>query len=352
MLQTRSGKRTGAAAVRIAVEMVDEGLIDEAEQAVSRAWSPPPSTSSCTRTFDPCGREPATSPASRVAGVARRRLRPGRLRRAEEAEEWAAARPATSILIRTETSPRGHRRHARGPRHPHRARGGMTSHAAVVARGMGTCCVAGCGALKSWTRAHRSARLGDIEVNEGDWLSLDGTQRRGHARQGCAMVEAGARRRLRDAHERGPTTSRTAQGAHQRRHARRTACARGSSAPRASASAAPNTCSSARTASCRRAAHDPGRQRPPARSGAPGAAPPAARRLRGHLRRHERPARDDPPARPAAPRVPAPGDRPPDQQQALAHDHGPRHSSPSTRRDRASCPSSTPCSACAAADSA
>ncbi len=167
MLQTRSGKRTGVAAVRLAVEMVDEGLITE-EEAVMRV-DPRALDQLLHPTFDPSakrntiGRGLPASPGAACGQV---------VFTAADAEEWTA-RGHEVILVRTETSPEdiGGMHVAKGIL---TARGGMTSHAAVVARGMGTCCVAGCNDLAIDETAG-SCTLGETTIVEGDWLSVDGS---------------------------------------------------------------------------------------------------------------------------------------------------------------------------------
>jgi pyruvate,orthophosphate dikinase len=167
MLQTRTGKRTGPAAVRVAVELVGEGLIDE-DTAVARV--PPAALDQLLHpTFDPAAQTRVVArglPASPGAAS-------GQVVFSAEAAEREAAAGREVILVRAETSPEdiGGMHVARGIL---TARGGMTSHAAVVARGMGTCCVAGCGALVMG-RDGKGARLGDNPLREGDWLSLDGS---------------------------------------------------------------------------------------------------------------------------------------------------------------------------------
>ena len=141
MLQTRSGKRTAQAAVRIAVEMVDEGLIDE-KTAVSPGGARHSSTSSAPALRRESGREGRNRlrpvlPASPGAAVGRAVFF------ADDAEKWAA-RGEQVILVRDRDVAGGHRRHGRRRADSHLP-GGMTSHAAVVARGMGKCCVAGAG---------------------------------------------------------------------------------------------------------------------------------------------------------------------------------------------------------------
>jgi pyruvate,orthophosphate dikinase len=167
LLQTRTGKRTGAAAVRCAVEMVEESLID-IDTAVARV-EPAALDQLLHPNFDPAATRNVVAhglPAS--PGAASGQV----VFSAAHAEE-ASAEGQQVILVRTETSPEdiGGMHVAKGIL---TARGGMTSHAAVVARGMGTCCVAGCGSLAMASDGH-AARLGDVELSEGDWISLDGT---------------------------------------------------------------------------------------------------------------------------------------------------------------------------------
>jgi pyruvate,orthophosphate dikinase len=167
LLQTRTGERTGMAAVRIAVEMVEEGLISE-NDAIMRV-DPTVLDQLLHPTFDPQASRNVAAvglPASPGAGTGRVVFS------ADDAEEWAA-RGETVILVRKETSPEdiGGMHVAQGIL---TARGGMTSHAAVVARGMGTCCVAGCHALVIDPDGH-AATLGESGLVEGDWISLDGS---------------------------------------------------------------------------------------------------------------------------------------------------------------------------------
>ncbi|MBL7094790.1 pyruvate, phosphate dikinase [candidate division KSB1 bacterium] len=168
MLQTRTGKRTAAAAVRIAVEMVGEGLIDkktavlriEAEQ-LDQLLHP---------TFDPnADKKVITTGLPASPGAATGRI----VFHADEAEEWSE-KGEDVLLVRIETSPEdiGGMNVAKGIL---TARGGMTSHAAVVARGMGTCCVAGCGALKIDYKSKTMTVDGTV-YKEGDWISLDGSK--------------------------------------------------------------------------------------------------------------------------------------------------------------------------------
>ena len=168
MLQTRNGKRTAEAAVRIAVEMVEEGLIDK-ETAVMRV-EPEQLDQLLHPTFDPQADKKIIAkglPAS--PGAATGRI----VFHADDAEEWAA-KGEDVILVRIETSPEdiGGMNVSKGIL---TARGGMTSHAAVVARGMGICCVAGCGALDIDYREKTMTVDGKV-YKEGDWISLDGSK--------------------------------------------------------------------------------------------------------------------------------------------------------------------------------
>lgn len=167
MLQTRTGKRTAAAAVRMAVEMVEEGLIDK-KTAVMRV-EPNQLDQLLHPMIDPEAEVNVIAtglPASPGAAVGRVVFT------ADDAEAWAE-RGEKVILVRTETSPEdiGGMHVAQGVL---TSRGGMTSHAAVVARGMGKCCVAGCGAAQVREK-EKVVVFGDITVKEGDWLTLNGT---------------------------------------------------------------------------------------------------------------------------------------------------------------------------------
>ncbi|NMA60291.1 MAG: pyruvate, phosphate dikinase [Firmicutes bacterium] len=167
MLQTRAGKRTATAAVRMAVEMVEEGLIDK-KTAVLRV-DPIQLDQLLHPMIDPDAKYDVIAtglPAS--PGAAAGRI----VFTAEEAEEWAD-RGETVILVRNETSPEdiGGMDVAEGIL---TARGGMTSHAAVVARGMGKCCVAGCSAAQI-SEANKTLTFGDTVLKEGDWITLNGT---------------------------------------------------------------------------------------------------------------------------------------------------------------------------------
>jgi pyruvate,orthophosphate dikinase len=168
MLQTRTGKRTAAAAVRIAVEMVGEGLIDK-ETAVMRV-APDQIDQLLHPTFDPkADKNVITKGLPASPGAATGKI----VFHADDAEEWAA-RGENVILVRIETSPEdiGGMNVAKGIL---TARGGMTSHAAVVARGMGTCCVAGCSELVI-SYKDKNMKVSGKEYKEGDWISLDGSK--------------------------------------------------------------------------------------------------------------------------------------------------------------------------------
>ena len=167
MLQTRSGKRTAKAALKIAVEMANEGLITR-EEAIARV-EPQALDQLLHPTLDPEAQRdvltkglPASPGAASGAAVFD----------ADTAERWAADGKAV-ILVRTETSPEDiHGMHA--AKGILTARGGMTSHAAVVARGMGRPCVSGAGTLSIDPRA-KVARVAGREVHEGDTLTIDGS---------------------------------------------------------------------------------------------------------------------------------------------------------------------------------
>ena len=168
MLQTRSGKRTAAAAVKIAVEMVAEGMIDK-DTAILRV-DPESLDQLLHPMFDPkADKKVITNGLPASPGAATGRI----VFHADDAEEWAA-RGEDVLLVRIETSPEdiGGMNVAKGIL---TARGGMTSHAAVVARGMGTCCVAGCGDLKINYKA-KTMVVGSDSYTEGDWISLDGSK--------------------------------------------------------------------------------------------------------------------------------------------------------------------------------
>lgn len=167
MLQTRNGKRTAEAAVRIAVEMEKEGLIDK-NTAIKRV-EPEQLDHLLHPMFDPNADTNIIAkglPAS--PGAATGKI----VFHAEDAVEWTEKNEAV-ILVRIETSPEdiAGMHVAKGIL---TARGGMTSHAAVVARGMGTCCVAGCADVEINYKSKTMTIKGKV-YNEGDWLSLDGS---------------------------------------------------------------------------------------------------------------------------------------------------------------------------------
>ena len=169
ILQTRNGKRTGAAMVRIAMEMLDQGYFDE-KTAIMRV-EPNKLDELLHPVFDLDALEKATViakglPASPGAATGRMVFF------ADEAEEWAK-RGEEVILVRIETSPEdlAGMNAANGIL---TARGGMTSHAAVVARGMGKCCVSGAGAVKI-NYKNRAMTVDGKIFNEGDWISLNGS---------------------------------------------------------------------------------------------------------------------------------------------------------------------------------
>ncbi len=167
LLQTRNGKRTAVAAIRIAVDMVEEGLIDKKE-AIMRL-EPEGLDQLLHPWFDPKAEKKVIAkglPAS--PGAATGKI----VFFADEAAEWKE-KGEDVVLVRIETSPEDLQgmHAAEGIL---TARGGMTSHAAVVARGMGKCCVSGCGALEV-SYAKRQVKVGDLTMKEGDWISIDGS---------------------------------------------------------------------------------------------------------------------------------------------------------------------------------
>ncbi len=167
MLQCRNGKRTAAAAVRIAVEMLKEGLITKRE-AVLRV-QPEQLDQLLHPTLDPKARKDLLTrglPASPGAACGQVVFD------SNIAEQWVKEQNRKVILVRTETSPEDiHGMHvAEGIL---TARGGMTSHAAVVARGMGKPCVAGCGAVKI-SYAQKEMQIANRIVKEGDFVTIDG----------------------------------------------------------------------------------------------------------------------------------------------------------------------------------
>ena len=169
MLQTRNGKRTAQAALKIACDLVDEGMRTE-EEAVAMidprnldTLLHPQFDQAALKAATPSGKGLGASPGAACGRI---------VFSAEDAEEWAA-KGEKVVLVRLETSPEDitGMKVAQGIL---TVRGGMTSHAAVVARGMGTCCVSGCGEI-SMDEANKKFTLAGKEFHEGDWLSIDGT---------------------------------------------------------------------------------------------------------------------------------------------------------------------------------
>ena len=170
MLQTRNGKRTAAAAIKIACDLVDEGMIDE-KQAVLMidpkqldALLHPQFDAAALKKAAPIARALPASPGAACGRI---------VFTAEDATAWATAKKEKVVLVRLETSPEDIEgmHYAQGIL---TVRGGMTSHAAVVARGMGTCCVSGCGEIKI-DEENKVFTLGGKTFREGDYISLDGS---------------------------------------------------------------------------------------------------------------------------------------------------------------------------------
>ncbi len=169
MLQTRNGKRTAAAALKIACDLVDEGMIDE-KKAVSMI-DPRNLDTLLHPQFDPAALKKATPIATALPaspGAACGKI----VFTADDAKEWAA-RGEKVCLVRLETSPEDIEGMV-ASQGILTVRGGMTSHAAVVARGMGTCCVSGCGEIVM-DEANKCFTIGGKTYKEGDWISLDGS---------------------------------------------------------------------------------------------------------------------------------------------------------------------------------
>jgi len=169
MLQTRNGKRTAPAALKIACDLVDEGMIDE-KQAVAMieprtldTLLHPQFDAKALKAAQPVGRALAASPGAACGKI---------VFTAEDAKAWAD-RGEKVVLVRLETSPEDIEgmMSAQGIL---TVRGGMTSHAAVVARGMGRCCVSGCTEIKM-DEENKQFVLAGKTYHEGDWLSLDGS---------------------------------------------------------------------------------------------------------------------------------------------------------------------------------
>ena len=169
MLQTRNGKRTAKAALKIACDLVDEGLItvDEALLMVDPkqldALLHPQFDAAALKAATPVAHALPASPGAACGQI---------VFNAEDATSWAKAGHKV-VLVRLETSPED----IEGMNHSQgilTVRGGMTSHAAVVARGMGTCCVSGCGEIVM-DEDNKKFTLAGREYHEGDWISLDGS---------------------------------------------------------------------------------------------------------------------------------------------------------------------------------
>ena len=169
MLQTRNGKRTAKAALKIACDLVDEGLItvDDALLMVDPkqldALLHPQFDAAALKAAKPVAHALPASPGAACGQI---------VFNAEDATAWAKAGHKV-VLVRLETSPED----IEGMNHSQgilTVRGGMTSHAAVVARGMGTCCVSGCGEIVM-DEENKKFTLAGREYKEGDWISLDGS---------------------------------------------------------------------------------------------------------------------------------------------------------------------------------
>ncbi len=169
MLQTRNGKRTAQAALKIACDLVDEGMRTEKEAVAMieprnlDTLLHPQFDTAALKAATPIGRGLGASPGAACGKI---------VFSAEDAEEWAA-RGEKVVLVRLETSPED----ITGMKVSQgilTVRGGMTSHAAVVARGMGTCCVSGCDDI-AMDEANKKFTLAGQEFKEGDYISIDGS---------------------------------------------------------------------------------------------------------------------------------------------------------------------------------
>ncbi len=169
MLQTRNGKRTAQAALKIACDLVDEGMRTEKEAVAMidprnlDTLLHPQFDAKALKAATPAGKGLGASPGAACGKV---------VFTAEDAEEWHE-RGEKVVLVRLETSPEDitGMKAAQGIL---TVRGGMTSHAAVVARGMGTCCVSGCGDI-AMDEENKKFTLAGKEYHEGDYISIDGT---------------------------------------------------------------------------------------------------------------------------------------------------------------------------------
>ena len=169
MLQTRNGKRTAQAALKIACDLVDEGMRTE-EEAVAMidprnldTLLHPQFDAAALKAATPIGKGLGASPGAACGKI---------VFTAEDAENWNA-KGEKVVLVRLETSPED----ITGMKASQgilTVRGGMTSHAAVVARGMGTCCVSGCGDI-NMDEANKKFTLAGKEFHEGDYISIDGS---------------------------------------------------------------------------------------------------------------------------------------------------------------------------------
>ena len=169
MLQTRNGKRTAAAALKVACDLVDEGMISEKEAVLMvdpkqlDALLHPQFDAKALKAATPIGSALPASPGAACGKV---------VFTAEDAVKWHENGEKV-VLVRRETSPEDiEGMHA--SEGILTVRGGMTSHAAVVARGMGTCCVSGCGDV-TMNEEEKYFELGGVTIKEGDYLSLDGS---------------------------------------------------------------------------------------------------------------------------------------------------------------------------------
>ena len=169
MLQTRNGKRTAQAALKIACDLVDEGMRTEQEAVLMidprnlDTLLHPQFDAKAIKAATPIGKGLGASPGAACGKI---------VFTAEDAETWKA-RGEKVILVRLETSPED----ITGMKASQgilTVRGGMTSHAAVVARGMGSCCVSGCSAI-TMDEANKKFSLGGKEFHEGDYISIDGS---------------------------------------------------------------------------------------------------------------------------------------------------------------------------------
>ena len=169
MLQTRNGKRTAAAAIKIACDLVDEGMITEKEAVLMidprnlDALLHPTFDAKALKAAEPIGKALPASPGAACGKI---------VFTAEDAKAWAA-KGEKVVLVRLETSPEDIEgmKAAQGIL---TVRGGMTSHAAVVARGMGTCCVSGCSEI-AMDEENKKFTLAGKTYHEGDCISLDGS---------------------------------------------------------------------------------------------------------------------------------------------------------------------------------